>query len=126
MKVRLFLLFLIMIEINPAVGQGGQLDSLKLMMLAKADAKKFRYNMANKKQVNQNLKNPNSDFFKPTRTFASNPELLKDSVYVNAFKKYAVKKTKSRRTSKTVLYVANGVLILFFAVVATAFLRNPL
>jgi hypothetical protein len=101
-----FLMFAFIVQSN-----AGTLiqDSVSIVQAAKKDAHHFKYNKADKKLIKKNLNNPNSDYFKPTSTFASQQSLLSDSLYVKSFKYYALEKIKARRSLKVVLIVTGCV-----------------
>lgn len=119
MRTLLFIVFIALICVSPAIAKASLPDSIATVKLARRDADKFRYNKADKKFVKMNLHNPNSDYFKPTGVYASNPSLLSDSLYVKTFKYYAAKKTRARRT-KTVLFIVGGGVVALAIYIAAA------
>lgn len=65
--------------------------------IAQADSKNFRLNKTDLKKFRKDRRNYNSDFFKPPKVRDST--LLKDSLYLKAFRDAAYKKTRKRRTA---------------------------
>ncbi len=63
------------------------------------DVKNFKLNNADFKQFRLGDINKKSDFFKPSSAAISNPNLLRDSSYVSAYRNAAYLKTKKRRTT---------------------------
>ena len=79
-----------------AQGQSAGTDSVAKM--ATADAKKFRLDRADMRKFRKDRRNSGSDYFKPSAAYARDSTLLKDSVYVAAFRQAAYNKTRKRRT----------------------------
>ena len=119
------LLLLLTLAFSFAFSQGTENNNDAIIMAAKKDAKNFRFNEGNKKAIIKNLHNPESDYFKPTSMYVSQSSLLNDSLYVKTFKIYANKKIRSRRTTKTLLFVGGGVIIVLATVIAAAVAAGP-
>ncbi|MFD0940748.1 hypothetical protein [Pedobacter boryungensis] len=65
-----------------------------------------------------------SDFFKPSELNVSDPSLLTDSVYVNAYRTAAYYKTKSRRTAAHYVVLGAGTIVVASTVVIFALLAK--
>ncbi len=87
--------------------------------VAKRDAKNFR--LSDSLWKANRLRNfpETSDYFKPTNADVKNVALLNDSVYVQAFRKYARKQNAHRRTTGH-YFVVGGVVTVGVAVLALA------
>jgi hypothetical protein len=66
---------------------------------AKRDAKNFRLSDSLWKSNRRYHFPATSDYFKPAKTDVKDMALLNDSVYVHAFRQYAYKQNKHRRTT---------------------------
>lgn len=67
--------------------------------VAKRDAKNFKLDNATWKLTRQRRSTASSDYFKPNKTYVRDTTLLRDSAYVTAFRHYAYKRNKHRRTT---------------------------
>lgn len=92
-----------------------------LIKAAHTDAGNFRLNRQNFKAFRKNRSNSYSDLFKPTKANVSDTTLLRDSVYVNAFRNAAYRKTLKRRTTGH-YFLMGGVIYVAITVVATVVL----
>lgn len=110
--ISLFLVFMISFEIN---AQTLSVDSLKI--IAYQDTRKFKLNKADLKTFRKNKNNSTSDYFKPTATYTSNLNFLKDSTYVKAFREAAYIKTKRRKTVAHYVLVGGIVYAIAIAVI---------
>jgi hypothetical protein len=70
-----------------------------ITMAARRDAKNFRLSDSLWKANRQAQFSSISDYFKPTKTNVKDTALLIDSAYVQAFRYYAYKQNKRRRTA---------------------------
>ncbi|HEY8783823.1 MAG TPA: hypothetical protein VIM16_19495 [Mucilaginibacter sp.] len=120
MKTVLLVFLMLFTFCGASVAQTANMDSATIVKFARHDAHSFRYNKADKRGVLNNFHNPNSDYFKPTSKYASQPSLLNDSLYIKTFKYYALKRTRGRRTGNTLLIVGGSVVVVFAALLAAA------
>jgi hypothetical protein len=125
MKTVLLILLMVVALSGTSIAQTVPIDSVAIMKAARQDGGRFRYNKADKQGVKNNLRNPNSDYFKPTVNYASQQSLLSDSLYVKTFKYYALKKTRGRRTGNTLLIVGGSVVAAFAVLVVVAAATLP-
>jgi len=92
-----FFLFLILSLLTAgAEAQTPSRDSIT--RIAKQDAELFWLNKKDLKTFRKDRHNYTSDYFKPVKTVVSDTALLKDSVYVKAYRRVAFEKTRKRRT----------------------------
>ena len=92
-----------------------------LIKAAYADAENFKLNRQNFKVFRKSRSNSYSDLFKPAKANVSDTTLLRDSVYVNAFRNAAYRKTLKRRTTGH-YFLMGGVIYVAITVVATVVL----
>lgn len=95
MKFKLLLLLFSLIPTFQLLAQEIGIDSTALKAkLVKIDIRHFYLNKQDWKDCKKQHFKPTSDYFKPNTTNVSNPDLLSDSVYVEAYRIAAFKKTK--------------------------------
>jgi len=90
------LILALMLSILAAAAQTLYRDSIN--RIAQQDAELFWLNKKDLKTFRKDRHNYTSDFFKPSRAVVSDSTLLKDSVYVKAYRRFAYEKTRKRRT----------------------------
>jgi hypothetical protein len=67
--------------------------------IAKRNAKNFKLDDITWKVTRQQKPAETSDYFKPDKIYVKDTTLLRDSAYVTAFRHYAYKQNKRRRTA---------------------------
>ncbi|TAE35181.1 MAG: hypothetical protein EAY66_09605 [Sphingobacteriales bacterium] len=109
-NITLILLLFILCTMG-AYGQGLNQDSLSKANTARADAEFFKLNAQQLRMFRQKAFPPNSDYFKPTLAYTSNPSFINDSVYVNVFKNKAYQKVllQKKRTLGHKILVGVGI-----------------
>lgn len=117
MRTILFFLVAMSLILQCAKAQTSNKDSI--VKIAKADVMNFRLNDDDLKRFRQNRHNRNSDYFKPLSINVSNRGLLRDSVYVKAYRELAYKKTKRRRTVGHYA-IFGGIALVIVLAIATA------
>lgn len=115
----LIISLIMMLSFEGLFAQSLSKDSL--IKAAYADAENFKLNLQNFKAFRKNRSNSYSDLFKPTKANVSDTTLLRDSVYVNAFRNAAYRKTLKRRTTGH-YFLMGGVIYVVITVVATVVL----
>lgn len=118
--VTLFILFLIIC--SQLYAQEIHIDSSEIKRkIAISDGKYFKPTKQIRKAYRNRTLTNTSDYFNPTAQTVSNSALLKDSAYVNSFKKAAyknsVRKIKVNRRIITGIIVIAGLVALPFVVV---------
>ena len=93
----LYVSLLLFIAMSPTVCLSQNVDTITAT--AKRDAKNFRLDDATWKLTRQQRSAEISDYFKPDKTYVKDTTLLRDSAYVSAFRHYAFKQNKRRRTA---------------------------
>jgi hypothetical protein len=96
--LRLLALISVLISFSALKVQAQNLKDDSVKNIAIADAKKFRLDKADLKIFKHNRHNSNSDYFKPAKANVTDTTLLRDSVYVKAYRQKAWKRTRNRRT----------------------------
>jgi hypothetical protein len=87
---------------------------------AKKDARHFRLPKNGRKKLREETLPNTSDYFKPDLHYASNPALLNDSAYVNAFREIAFYKAinKMNHSPGKVILVAGCISVVLIGAVA--------
>jgi hypothetical protein len=89
-----------------------------LTKAAQEDAKTFRLDHAIWKKYKRKLLST-SDYFKPDDANKIKPGLTTDSIYVEAYRKAAFKKTEHRRTPWHYVLVGGGILAIGYVALVT-------
>ena len=95
MQKPILILALVLLHFT-VVAQTPYRDSIN--RIAQQDAELFWLNKKDLKTFRKDRHNYTSDFFKPSKAVVSDSTLLKDSVYVKAYRRFAFEKTSKRRT----------------------------
>jgi hypothetical protein len=85
-------------HISPGFGHGNYPDPVK--DIAQKDAQRFNLSTTLLAKFKSEHFSATSDYFKPAATDASDPAMLKDSVYVHAFRAAAYNRAKDQRAPK--------------------------
>ncbi len=85
-----------------------------IIKIARKEGRACKLNAAERKLFRKDKDNYSSDFFKPNRRYTSDTSLLKDSVYVKAFRAAARKKELRRRTTLDYVLSVVGALVGFY------------
>jgi hypothetical protein len=93
---KFFILLILSFLIAGVEAQTPNRDSIT--RIAKQDAELFWLNKKDLKTFRKDRHNYTSDFFKPIKAVVSDTALLKDSVYVKAYRRIAFEKTRKRHT----------------------------
>ena len=72
--------------IRDSINRDSTVDIAHTISMGKRDGNRFRLNKIQLQKFKHDMKNAGSDLFKPTLHTVSDTMLLKDSVYVNAFR----------------------------------------
>jgi hypothetical protein len=91
-----------------------------IQMAAVRDTRGFKLESEQKKDLKKGLLTKNSDYFKPTTLYCSDPQMLHDSTYVREFREAAYRRAGHHSGSR-VVFVAGGVVVLFAALFALAY-----
>jgi len=91
-----------------------------IQMAAVRDARSFKLESEQKKDLKKGLLAKNSDYFKPSTLYCSDPQMLHDSTYVREFREAAYRRA-GHRSGGRVVFVAAGVVVLFAALFALAY-----
>jgi hypothetical protein len=91
-----------------------------IQMAAVRDARTFKLETEQKKDLKQGLLTKNSDYFKPSPLYCSDPQMLHDSVYVREFREAAYRRAGHHSGGRVVL-IAAGVLVVFAALYILAY-----
>ncbi len=122
-RTALFLLFAVFIAVQRAPAQNAPADTAKITLTAKQAAQTAKEDAEIFKLPPDVLKRfkaahfaKTSDYFKPTKQYASNYALLNDSDYVQAFRKAAYNESLHQRLHPTghflaILGIVVGVLV---------------
>jgi hypothetical protein len=116
LKVLIISLVLISAASNNLIAQTASKDSL--IKIAQADVKYFKLNSEDFTIFRKNKGNYTSDFFKPKVGAVSDTLLLKDSVYVKAYRQAAYNKSLKKRTVGHYMLVGGAVYVGVTVVVA--------
>jgi hypothetical protein len=92
----------------------------RIQMAAVRDARSFKLESEQKKDLKQGLLTKNSDYFKPTTLYCSDPQMLHDSTYVREFREAAYRRA-GHHSGGRVVFIAAGVVVLFAALFAIAY-----
>ena len=98
MRKYLSLTIVILLSLLALKAQAQNLREDSIKKIAITDAKKFKLDKADLRVFRRNRSNLASDYFKPVRAAVSDTALLKDSVYVKAYREKAWNRTRHRRT----------------------------
>jgi len=95
-----------------------------VVKIAQKDAKKLKLSKADLKVFRRDRTNQSGDFFEPDKTTTPDTTLLRDSVYVHAFRMAAYKRYKHKRTAAHYaivgeVFLASAFVILLIAALAT-------
>jgi hypothetical protein len=121
----IYMLFMVTGFLSASVyARGLATDTTAIVAAARHDAENFSFDKVNKKAVINNLRNPTSDYFKPSEKI-SGTSLLNDSLYVKIFKVYAIKHVKAKRATKTLLIVGGSVLVFLGIIIAALAASGP-
>jgi len=116
-KISILLLFLI--SGTQVFAQVAKNDSTDLKTkIAENDAKNFKLDKEIRKKYKKHHFDYHSDYFKPNESTVSNTSLLKDSVYVKAYRRAAYIRNIKRRTAGHYVIVGAEVLIVAYLVFA--------
>jgi hypothetical protein len=96
-KLLIFSLLVFILGSNSSSAQTSVVDSIKKVAIK--DAKKFKLNSAEVKQVKRGSITNKSDLFKPSAANTNQSQLLTDSTYVSAFRNAAYQRVIKSRTS---------------------------
>ncbi|HVS92001.1 MAG TPA: hypothetical protein VHE59_08230 [Mucilaginibacter sp.] len=103
--------------------QAQQLPADSIKNIALTDARKFKLDKADFEIFRHNRRNSGSDYFKPGKSAVSDTALLKDSVYVKAYRAAAYAKTRHRHTAGHYVLLG-GVAVTVVVLVALAAATN--
>lgn len=115
--------FVVVLMMNP-IAQGQSVEKDSLTLIAKRDARHFKLADAAWAMYKKHDFPYTSDYFTPNKTYTPDTALLRDSVYVNAFRWYASGQNARRHTIGHGIVVAGlitisaGVLALFIILIA--------
>jgi len=93
------LLYIILISSCTLQLSAQQSHQDSIITIAKADVRKHKLSRAAFKGFRKDRGNFRSDYLKPDSSTTSNYSLLKDSTYVQAYKGWMYKKSRTRRTT---------------------------
>jgi tRNA U34 2-thiouridine synthase MnmA/TrmU len=108
MKTLTLIFLFLFISVCNAAAQSTKADSTAVKS-AKTDVKRFKLEKQVWKQFKQHGFGYTSDYFKPGKTNVSDTNVLNDSVYVKAFRKYAYQKTLHRHTTGHYILIFGGI-----------------
>ncbi|MDB5135690.1 MAG: hypothetical protein JWP37_2293 [Mucilaginibacter sp.] len=97
--LKVLIIGVLLVSFSALKGEAQTLGADSVTKAAFADARSFRLDKQDMKRFRKDRKNSHSDFFKPVKANMRDTALLKDSVYVTAYRQAAYNKTRKRRTA---------------------------